>query len=297
VAALVWLGRTRHVPAWAFTLAAVAATMAELPPLYEARMPAVQSPAAARYLDLLSSHSDIAGYLRARGGHWRVDVDDSVLPYNFGGWHGLEQHQGYLASVTTNLYRHELHTPQAKRLFGVRFRVAQAPAPPYEKEVFRGAGGIQVYEWEGVLPRAFIVHEAFRIPSADGAADALYAIRDQTGEKTFLPGPVPALERCEGAEQARIAGYGVDRVVVEARLRCRGMLVLTDTWFPGWRATAGGQPLQIYEAYAAVRGVVLEAGTHVVEFRYRPASVLAGGALSALAGLAAAACTRRRKLN
>jgi uncharacterized membrane protein YfhO len=125
----------------------------------------------------------------------------------------------------------------------------------------------------------------------------LYAIRDQIGEKTFLPGPVPALERCEGAEQARITGYGVGRVVVEARLRCRGMLVLTDTWFPGWRATAGGQPLRIYEAYAAVRGVVLEAGTHVVEFRYRPASVLAGGALTALACLAAAACARRRKLN
>ncbi len=297
LAGLIWLRRWRPVPAWMFALVAVAAAAAEMRPLYEKVVPSTESPEAARYLNLLGSHRDIAAYLRTRGAHWRIEVDDAVIPYNFGGWHGLQQHQGYLASATENIYRHELHTEQAQRLFGVRFRVARTPSPAHAREVFRGAEGVNVYERDGALPRVFTVHEAFGMDNREHAAGALYSIRERLGETTFLPGPVPALEKCGGDEEARILEYGHNRVVIEARLRCRGMLILTDTWFPGWRASVDGRAARIHEAYAAVRGVVVEAGTHRVEFRYRPASVLAGGALTALACLAAAACARRRRLH
>lgn len=297
LAGLLWLGRLRPMPAWAMAAVAVAAAAAETRPMYQRVAPSTDSPEAARYLDLLGSHTDIAAYLRARGGHWRIDVDDGVIPYNFGGWHGLPQSQGYLASVTGNMYRHELHTEHAQRLFGVRFRVARTPSVPHSREVFRGAGGVSVYERNGALPRAFTVHEAFGIDNRQHAAATLYSIRERLGETTFLPGPVPALEKCAGAEEARILEYGHNHVVIQASLRCRGMLILTDTWFPGWRASVDGRPARIHEAYAAVRAVVVEAGAHRVEFRYLPASVLAGGGLTALACLAAAACARRRRLN
>lgn len=296
-AGLVWLGGRRALPAWPVALIAVAAAVAETQPLRLRLLPQVQSGEASRYIHLLESHSDIASWLRQRGGHWRVEVDDSVIPHNFGGWHGVQQHQGYLASVTENIYRHELHTEHAQRLFGVRFRVARTPSAGHAREVFAGSGGLRVYEAEDALPRAFTVHEAFGIDNRAHAAGALHAIRGEIRVKTFLPGPVPELEACGGPEEARIVEYGASRVVVEARLACRGMLILTDTFYPGWRASAGGRPARIHEAYAAVRGVVLDKGAHRVEFVYRPASVVAGGALTALACLAAAACARRRGLH
>ncbi len=297
LAVLVWLAGRRFVPAWVFALIATAVTAVESRHIRCALLPPADSEAAARYLRLLASHADIAAYLRARGGHWRVEVDDAAIPYNFGGWHGVEQSQGYLASVTENLYRHEIHAPQDKRLFGVRFRVAPAPSGTHAREVFRGADGANVYEWDEALPRVFTVHEAFRLENRLHAAGVLYGMRDAAGEKTFLPGPVPDLEACAGSDEARIAEYGHNRVVIEARMACRGMVILTDTWFPGWRAAVDGRPVQIHEAYAAVRGVVLEGGRHRVEFRYLPGSALAGGALTALACAAAAACARRRQLN
>jgi len=297
IAALVWPGGRRKVPAWGALLVAVAAASLETAPLRERLFPAVSSPEASRYLQMLAAHEDIAGWLRTRGGHWRVEVDDAAIPYNFGDWHGVQQHQGYLASVTENIYRHELHTDHAKRLFGVRFRVALNPSDSHPAEVFRGASGVRVYESKAPLPRVFIVHEAAGLDNRLHAAGALHAIRERIGETTFLPGPVPELQSCRGREEARIIGYGVNRVSVEARLACRGMLILTDAWFPGWSASDGGRPLRIHEACAAVRGVVLEAGTHRVEFVYRPASVIAGGALSALACLLAAVCARRRGLH
>jgi uncharacterized membrane protein YfhO len=60
-------------------------------------------------------------------------------------------------------------------------------------------------------------------------------------------------------------------------------VILTDTWFPGWSATVDGRRAQIHQVYGAVRGVEVDAGTHTVEMRYRPASVIAGAALSLLA--------------
>ena len=75
-------------------------------------------------------------------------------------------------------------------------------------------------------------------------------------------------------------------VAIAAKLTCRGVVVLSDTWFPGWEATLDGAPAPILEVYGALRGVVAGGGDHVIEMRYRPRSALYGG-LMTLAGLAA----------
>ena len=50
------------------------------------------------------------------------------------------------------------------------------------------------------------------------------------------------------------------RVLLEANLKCRGMVIVADTFFPGWVATVDGQNHPIYEAYSFLCGVVVEAG-------------------------------------
>lgn len=163
--------------------------------------------------------------------------------------------------------------------------------------VCAGAQGVNVYEWDGALPRTFIVHEAVELADRRHAAGALAALGERTADETFLPGPVPELERCAGPEEARIVESSENRVVVEARLGCRGMVILSDTWFPGWRAWVDGRRTRIHEAYAVVRGVVVDGGAHRIEFRSLPGTVLAGAALSALGAAVAAACARRGRLH
>ena len=58
------------------------------------------------------------------------------------------------------------------------------------------------------------------------------------------------------------------------------MVVLSDTYFPGWRARVDGKAADIYEVNAAMRGVLVPAGLHTVTMRYRPASVIWGGLLT-----------------
>jgi uncharacterized membrane protein YfhO len=95
------------------------------------------------------------------------------------------------------------------------------------------------------------------------------------------------LAQCASNGSARITAMKSTSVSIDARLDCGGMLVLADTAFPGWQAEVDGRPARIHEVYGALRGVVVEAGTHRVEFRYRPASAFIGGFMSLL-GLAGA---------
>ena len=74
--------------------------------------------------------------------------------------------------------------------------------------------------------------------------------------------------------------------------------MLTDTHFPGWRASVEGVPTPIYRANALYRAIRVPAGARQVVFEYTPRSLRWGAALS-LASLAATAAVpfaaRRRK--
>jgi hypothetical protein len=90
-----------------------------------------------------------------------------------------------------------------------------------------------------------------------------------------------------------------DEVDLRATSTGRAVLVLADTWYPGWSASVDGSPAQVLIADGFLRAVVLpKSGPHTVVFRYRPAVVWVGVYLSlfALGGVAAygtARCLRR----
>ncbi|MEK7270870.1 MAG: hypothetical protein AAB215_08035 [Planctomycetota bacterium] len=135
-------------------------------------------------------------------------------------------------------------------------------------------------------PRAFLVP---RFKFVKGPAEAA----SEMAKPGFDPWAVAILEG-EGGEAAvsgqgrppvlpRIVRYRNGEVVVEISGGPGGVLVLSDSWAPGWRAEVDGTPAEIHPADVAFRGVVLPAGPHRVRFAYRPRSVLAGGGLAAAA--------------
>ena len=59
-------------------------------------------------------------------------------------------------------------------------------------------------------------------------------------------------------------------------------LVTSDVYYPGWRASLDGAPVQLFRADYALRGVQVPAGRHVVKFEFVPRTFYYGAALSAL---------------
>ncbi len=153
-----------------------------------------------------------------------------------------------------------------------------------------------------VLPRAYV---SAGLP-ARTAREALEATLGRTDpfartvvEADFTPSPGPAR-----VVPAAITHYSPHQVTVSCNAERRGWLVLTDTFFPGWRATVDGKHALIRPANYAFRAVAVPAGASTVEFTYDPASYRVGLflsllTLSALTALAAAGrpsrLSRRRR--
>ncbi|MBF0457119.1 MAG: YfhO family protein [Nitrospirae bacterium] len=48
-----------------------------------------------------------------------------------------------------------------------------------------------------------------------------------------------------------------------------GMLVITNTYYPGWRCVVDGQDTKIYNVYGAYQGILLKTGKHRVQLTFR----------------------------
>jgi hypothetical protein len=233
----------------------------------------------------LKQHDDIANFLKWQPQPVRVDVNDREIPYNFGVWHGIDTTGCYLAGVTANILDLATHAPRTQDLLAVNYAVDRQPRRPGQELVFRGRSGLNVYRNPGAFPRAWVVHEAVQAATAGKLRDAIDDPGWDLRAKAPMLAPPPALERC-GGDEVRILDRKAGRVLLESKMNCRGLVVLADTAFPGWRVTVDGRPAAPLVPYAALRGVVVERGLHRLEWSYRPASAALGAAMTAL-GIAA----------
>jgi hypothetical protein len=87
-------------------------------------------------------------------------------------------------------------------------------------------------------------------------------------------------------DQVTVVSYEPERVIIEADLASEGYLILTDTFYPGWRARVDGKESSILRANLLFRALRLSAGQHRVEFSYEPTCLKIGAAVSAVTLLA-----------
>jgi hypothetical protein len=237
--------------------------------------------------DGLRRNKDISQFMKDHLEDGRFDVNSLDLPHNLGDWDDIDQYDGY-TGVTVNIMRMAFNT-NARRLFGVRYYVANKPRKEGETPIFQSSSGLKIYAEPLSFPRAWAVKKVERIEDenlipgiiADSEAGAL---RETA---YFSKGEQPTLETCEGEDTVVYRKVRATSYVVEADLRCRRMIVVGNTYFPGWTVKVDGKPSAMYEVDRALQGFVVPGGKHKVEVAYRPASVFQGAALSvsALLGL------------
>ncbi|MCH2187673.1 YfhO family protein [Myxococcota bacterium] len=153
-----------------------------------------------------------------------------------------------------------------------------------------------LFENPAALPRVYISHNVRRAPQPKDLL-ALISRRDfdprelsyVDTEAEALPELMPAI----GAENARIVVDDLHEVEINVSLSAPGLVVLADSYYPGWVAEVDGMPATILPTNHLFRGVRVPAGDHRVTFHYRPASVALGAALSSLGLVVFAALSAR----
>lgn len=101
----------------------------------------------------------------------------------------------------------------------------------------------------------------------------------QIGLPKLKPGETPF----RSADSAcKISSYHNDSVTIDATLEQPSVVVLTDNWHPNWTAKLDGKPVHLGLVDETFRGIVVPKGTHKIEMNYRPKSLNAGIAASAI---------------
>lgn len=193
-------------------------------------------------------------------------------------------------------------------LAGVRYVVTPRFAPPTLLDrdpegvlVYRDAE-VRITENRAAVPRVWITHRVKVVHDEREAVQALSRTLLQPSKRhakdmglldlVFLePGRerhVPAEldgEPWTPDERARLVdSRDPDRVEIAVDLKSPGIVVLADTYYPGWRATVDGLEAPIYPADVLFRAVPVPEGHHSVEFEYRSPALHLGVAI-ALAAL------------
>lgn len=182
--------------------------------------------------------------------------------------------------------------PAALPLLGVKHLLCERDCRPPE-------GWSLDYDGEVKLYRAAAPLRAFRASRWEVASPGAILERIRSGG--FDPRGLVYLEEAPSvasapglAAPAEIVSESPDEVVVRARAGAPGLLVLLDSYFPGWKAWVNGRPAKILRADYHFRAVEIPEGEAVVRFSYEPWSFRLGAALSVAALLAAALAWRRR---
>jgi hypothetical protein len=146
-----------------------------------------------------------------------------------------------------------------------------------------------IYENSMAFPRAFLVDNFVVVRNETEAVRKTHELGWSTRNTVVLeenPSPeelvlIQAANTNGTMGTAKIEQYSAEEVKVSTN-NSASFLVLTDTYYPGWRCYVDGSPAKIYRAYGVVRAVFLAQGTHSVVFRYEPDSFRIGLTISLL---------------
>lgn len=140
-------------------------------------------------------------------------------------------------------------------------------SPKLEK-VFE-EGQTKIYENKLVFPRAFFVTSTRKASSKQEAINFLYdsTIDLHTAAIVYENIPISS-EKLSPTEQITISAYQNSMIGISSTTDQARLLVLSDVYYPNWKAYIDQVETKIYEVNYAFRGIVIPAGTHTILFKY-----------------------------
>jgi hypothetical protein len=144
---------------------------------------------------------------------------------------------------------------------------------------------LKVLENQEALPRAWIVHSARQVGSKEEALDLLSAGQIDPEETALLEDSPPEMSQPDDttADRASVMEYGADRIELETTTEAPGLLVLSEIYYPAWRAYIDGRPAPVYVTDHLLRSVPIPEGEHTVELRYESWTLQVGVVISLIA--------------
>lgn len=254
-------------------------------------------------------HPDAVAFFNSIGGIYRIDargtsVDnawtpDTAILYNLhdvGGDNPLvladfDRYWESLGSRSSALYD----------LLNTQFVIGRKNIA-LDRDKFRlaynGDPALNIYENTRVLPRAFVVNDVRVVADKQAAFDAIHT-------DDFDPARTVVLEKAVNGEKStvhsqqssvKIVGYGPNEIILEVDTPETGVLVLSEVYYPGWKAWVDNREVNVSRANFLFRAIELPAGSHRIRMLYDPPSFKIGAGLFAITLISLLVLVVRQKI-
>jgi hypothetical protein len=179
-------------------------------------------------------------------------------------------------------------------MLGLRYVFHPGPPTPSSAAFAQDRFG-WIEERRQALPRVFIPRRVEPVADDEQCLERLRSPLFDPRETAYVSGHDLTSPVGEARGAARIVEHHPTQVVVSARMKKPGWLVLADAWAPGWKAFVDGRETPVRRVNYLLRGVELPAKQCTIVFRYEPASfdwgvrigLTAAGMLAVWCGLVA----------
>jgi hypothetical protein len=142
------------------------------------------------------------------------------------------------------------------------------------------------WERRGGLPRSWVVNNAVVIEDKDERLRTI-GFKKWDPRRTVIlesyPTEAPPVPTEKAAGRSRVLVKKPGYYEIEAENDADAYLVLSEAWYPGWRAEVDGRAVDVLPANHLIQTIRLPAGKHVVRFHYHSRFLGLGFAVAALA--------------
>ncbi|MEI8135016.1 MAG: YfhO family protein [bacterium] len=138
--------------------------------------------------------------------------------------------------------------------------------------------GMTIYENMFCKPRAYLCYQTKVLPNDSSVLQNLLDDRFDGSTALFNVSDAPTYGNVltAGADDVQIVHASDNEISLHATNSSPCVLVLTDTYYPGWMCRVNGVETKIYETNYCMRGVPLKAGESNIVFIFDPPIYKAG---------------------
>ena len=170
-----------------------------------------------------------------------------------------------VAGVTHTLTSPKKTVPAASREF-----------PRYKPKLIASHGEYKLWQWPAPWPRTYLTRKVLHVAQSQQVKQLEAVAADNKDQPVppviVAPGAFAAIRNVPLNEQEGVLNWSrsFDRLSFQTRVGHPSVLVVADTFYPGWKAFVNKKPVPVENANFLFRGVEVPAGTSQVEMVYEP---------------------------
>ncbi|MGH7246092.1 MAG: YfhO family protein [Candidatus Levyibacteriota bacterium] len=183
------------------------------------------------------------------------------------------------ATVSASL---QLRRQRLFDLLGVKYFVYknnEHPSDQNEKVVWKDANW-KIVENPTSLPKAYLVSDIISETNSIQILNLLFSTSFDPKKSVILEEKIKTIFSKHQTGKVTTQQYEPDTIKIKTNAGFASILVLSDNYYPGWKAFIDNHQTKIYRADYTFRAIEVPAGNHTITFFYQPISLIAGGIIS-----------------